>query len=259
MTLTQNAHDLAREGLYRFFAGVLSDPRTARYALMREQMQLEWLRAATELLRDEAAPTELGFGEQPPEELQVEDAWTFLSLERHHRMAEYERVFGLMSCRECPPYETEYQPNNEPFFRSQQMADVAGFYNAFGLVTPPNCSERPDHLPLQLEFMAFLLMKTRLARLSDDQANWHEQAEICEEAARKFFAEHLAWWVPSFTRGLRHKAGDGLFTELADALAAFITLERQRYGLPSAKLPVRPEADTEPEEEGCAGCSLKGQ
>ena len=259
MTLTPYAHDLAREGLYRFFAAVLSDPRTARYALMRDSMNLNWLQAATELLREEQAPASLGFGEQPPEELSVDDVWTFLNLDRKHQMAEYQRVFGLMSCRECPPYETEYHPNNEPFFRSQQMADVAGFYNAFGLVTPPNCSERPDHLPLQLEFMAYLLMKARLARQSDDQAGWHDQVEVCAETAQKFFAEHLAWWVPSFTRGLRHKAGDGLFAELADALAAFITLERQRYGLPPAKLPVHPDADAELEEEGCAGCTLKGK
>ena len=71
--------------------------------------------------------------------------------------------FGLVLTRECPPYETEYHPSSEPFFRSQEMADVAGFYRAFGLETAQAARERPDYLGLELEFMAFLLLKKRLA------------------------------------------------------------------------------------------------
>ena len=40
--------------------------------------------------------------------------------------AEYDRVFGLVPCKECPPFETEYHRGTEPFFRAQQLADVAG-------------------------------------------------------------------------------------------------------------------------------------
>src|SRR5215471_7900315 len=60
MTATNTAYDLAREGLYRFFAGAFSDPRTPRYTLMREMMNLNWLQTAMELLREEVAPGQLG-------------------------------------------------------------------------------------------------------------------------------------------------------------------------------------------------------
>ena len=125
--------------------------------------------------------------------------------------AEYDRVFGLVVPKECPPYETEYHPTQETFVRSQQMADIAGFYRAFGIEPAQSSPERPDHLALELEFMAFLLTKKRLALAAvelDPEAA--EQVSICDRAQRDFFRDHLAWWVPSFAAGLRRKAGGRL-------------------------------------------------
>lgn len=244
---------VAREGIYRYLAGALADPRESSKGRATWPTDLEWLGAAAELLRDEAgtdAPP-LGFGETPPERLRFGLLWTLQhDLTDDDWRAEYERVFGLMSCRECPPFETEFFPNHEPFFRSQQLADIAGFYQAFGLRVPANRSRRADHLELELEFMAFLLGKER-------RATTPEQAEVCQQAARTFFADHLAWWVPSFTRGLRAKAQDGYFAELAQVLSAFITLERCRWGLPAPTVPMtpKPDADAGDTAEGCTGCT----
>lgn len=243
----------AREGIYRFLAGALSDPRQPDLEVHDDGSLLDWLQAAAELLRADACEVKapLGFGEQPAERLRFGLLWSFRQdLSPTERQLEHERVFGLMSCRECPPFETEFFPNSEPFFRSQQMADIAGFYQAFGLRTPANRSLRPDLLPLELEFMAFLMMKERLAETPT-------AAEICRQAARGFFAEHLAWWVPSFTRGLRAKAGEGYYAELAKVLSAFIALERQRFGLPAPASPLEPRADLANEDEACASCSAR--
>src|SRR5262249_16104379 len=143
--------------------------------------------------------------------------------------AEYDRIFGLVLCRECPPYETEYHPSAETFLRAQQLADIAGFYRAFGLEPSRSRPERPDHIALELAFMAFLGRKGREAQSGAEKA---EEVRVCADAQRKFFRDHLAWWLPFFTTGLRHKAEHGFYAEVGRALAAFLPLERSRLNVP---------------------------
>lgn len=247
---------LAREGIYRFLASALTDPRHPSRIDFFNPESLYYLQAAAELLRLESAAftDQLGFGEIGPERLNFRTLWTlFHDLSFEEWRTEYERVFGLMSCRECPPFETEFQPNNEPFFRTQQLADIAGFYHAFGVQAPANASERPDHLTLELEFMALLLMKERLASADDlgRSRGW-----LCAEAAKSFFEAHLAWWVPSFAKGLRFKAGEGYYAELAQVLASFVTFERRWFGMEAPQAPMQPTPDLEADAGlDCAGCA----
>ena len=247
----------AREGIYRFLAAALTDPRYAQTVNYFTTENLNFLQSAAQLLRQEVAgkPTTFGFGEVKEDRLSFQTLWVLyhdLTLEEY--TLEYERIFGLMTCRECPPFETEFQPNSEPFFRSQQLADIAGFYHAFGLQPPASRSVRHDALSLELEFMAFLFMKARLAA-SEAQAEQNEA--MCLETARSFFEAHLAWWVPSFTRGLRAKAGEGYLAELAQVLAAFITIERRIFDLPAPEMPMQPKPDAEAGEPlECANCSV---
>jgi TorA maturation chaperone TorD len=253
------AVDLAREGVYRFLAALLSDPRHPRFMLVRAE-QPSWLHDAAALLRECVSDDiELGFGELPPDRFHFERVLTCLEVLSGDPRNEYNRVFGLLSCRECPPYETEFQPNNEPFFRSQQMADIAGFYRAFGLMSPNTHSERPDHVCLELEFMAYLLMKKRLAaaQLAEPGDDAEDHAAVCLEAAQKFFRDHLAWWLPSFAQGLQHRAESGLYAAVGELLAAFLPIERVRFGLEPPRCPVEPTPEPpEDPRSGCSGCAL---
>src|SRR5262249_17020223 len=152
---------------------------------------------------------------------------------------------------------TEYHPASETFFRAQQLADIAGFYQAFGLETAEAEPERPDHVALELEFMAFLLLKQRLML---DPANPDpeaaEHAETCPAAQAAFFRDHVAWWVPSFATGLRRKAGCGFYAAVAQVLLALAPLERARFGVAAPRLPLQPALIERPEEQaGCTACS----
>jgi TorA maturation chaperone TorD len=199
----------------------------------------------------------LGFGELPAEALDLADIVAELDRPPDELCAEYDRVFGLVYARECPPYETEYCPTSEPFYRAQQMADVAGFYRAFGLTGAEARPERPDHLANELEFMAVLFLKNRLA-LDEALPEAAEHIAVCDNAQADFFREHLAWWVPSFAAGLRRKAGDGLYAALGRVLAAFLPAERSRFGVKAPQAPVRPALIERPEEDaGCAGCAAQ--
>jgi TorA maturation chaperone TorD len=253
------ALDLARECLYRFLAAALGPPSSESFGLVRDPEAQGLARAAADLLRAEAStqPLDLGFGEFPVDALTLAPLLAELHRSEEELAAEYQRVFGLVLCRECPPYETEYYPNSEPFFCSQQMADVAGFYAAFGLATAQARPERPDYLGLELEFMAFLHLKKRLALGSaDPNPAAVEQAQVCDEAQRNFFRDHLAWWVPSFATGLRRKAGGGFYAALGEVLAALLPVERGRLGALPPRLPLQAAVLERPEEQAaCAGCS----
>jgi TorA maturation chaperone TorD len=253
------AIDLARECLYRFLAAALTDPRADGWALVLDPDSGSVAAYAAELLRDEAVaePAALGFGELPPGDLDLAPLLAELGRPRDEQATEYDRVFGLVPSPECPPYETEYHANAEPFFRAQQLADVAGFYRAFGLAPSRGSPERPDHLALELEFTAFLLLKKRLAaRAADGDNGSADRVQVCADAEAAFFRDHLAWWVPSFATGLRRKAGDGPYAALGRVLAALMPIERLRYGVASPRLPLRAASIEPPEEQaGCAACS----
>ena len=255
----QNADDLARECLYRFLAAALEDPLFQDQSILAEERGQKLAREAASFLREEAQGQAMvqSFGELSIDHLELD---TFLDLCRcngHERASDYDRIFGLVPARECPPYETEYLSSSEPFMRAQQLADIAGFYRAFGLEPGRSHPERPDYLPLELEFMAILLMKKRLARSSATaDPQWVENTAVCAEAEHTFFREHLAWWVPAFTMGLRRKAVDGYYAALTIVLAAFVCLERNRLGVPPPRLAIQPAPIESPEEqEGCAACA----
>ncbi len=69
-----------------------------------------------------------------------------------------------------------------------RLADVAGFYRAFGMGVS---GERPDHVVAELEFLALALLSEADA-LDDDR---HDQAEITGDAIRMFLRDHIGVWI----------------------------------------------------------------
>lgn len=244
------AVDLAREALYRFLAAAVAGPRNPNWELVQNPDCRRAACDAADLLRSEAGEVSLGFGELPPALLTLQPLDRAVEESPDTIADEYVHVFGLIGAKECPPYETEYHATSEPFFRAQQMADVGGFYRAFGLDTSSRLPERPDHLALELEFMAFLLAKRRWARDS-------EQVAVCADAEADFFRDHLAWWVSSLAAGMRRLAGTGFYAAVGQALGAFLPLERARFGVAPPRMPLQTTSVEErPEQaEECAGCT----
>jgi TorA maturation chaperone TorD len=250
------ATNLARECVYRFLASVLSDPLSGRWDICLSPENQRLAQDAADLLRDEACgqAVRMGFGELPLSCLDMRPLLRELVRPIDELREQYERVFGLVHARECPPYETEYHQTIEPFFRAQQLADVAGFYRAFGLRESCANPDRPDHVALELEFMAFLVMKGRLAYRGDEPDSGQHEA-VCADAERQLFRDHLAWWLPSFVSGLRRKADGGMFGAAAQVLAAFLPVERARFQIAPARLALQPTLIERPDEQaGCLSC-----
>ena len=58
---------------------------------------------------------------------------------------EYTNVFGHTVSTDCPPYEAEYGQAHI-FQKSHTIADLRGFYKAFGVAPNPEMKDRPDHV-----------------------------------------------------------------------------------------------------------------
>ena len=105
------------------------------------------------------------------------------------------RSFGHSISKDCPPYENEYYASRDVTFRSQRLADIAGFYHAFNLDRSSTARDRIDHLSFEAEFVQILIARQLYAT---DQGLDDAHAESCRQAQRRFFAEHLGWWLPAF-------------------------------------------------------------
>ena len=78
------------------------------------------------------------------------------------------------------------------------IADVSGFYLAFGFALPDSAASPPDHLGAELEFMSLLHLKTGLAL----QRGWPDQVRITRSAIAAFLKDHLGRWAASFAAAL---------------------------------------------------------
>lgn len=84
-------------------------------------------------------------------------------------------------------YETEYG-RMRGMGKGTDLADIAGFYNAFGLsVDTENVHEVVDHISVELEFYAVLLLKEAALCEGADE----EGVFVVHDARKKFLADHL--------------------------------------------------------------------
>jgi TorA maturation chaperone TorD len=170
----------------------------------------------------------------------------------------YEANFGLLGGSKCPPYQTEFVHSKFTFQRSNMLADVAGFYNAFGLQTSSTHPDRPDHIVLECEFAAQLLRLAIDASASGssngtcDTCHSNEQVEVCLAALERFLSEHVVWWFPAFAKLLAHQDSDGFYAAVARFLAAFVAAERALAGIEPPGQTPQPSPIENPDE--CSGC-----
>ena len=101
----------------------------------------------------------------------------------------YVTLTTFSSSPDCPAFESAYF-GNEPLRQTQRMADIAGFYRAFGVDATAG-GFRPDELPVELEFMAFLCLKEAYAA----EHLGAPRTGQAKKAQRVFLEEHLGRFV----------------------------------------------------------------
>lgn len=140
----------------------------------------------------------------------------------------YRRIFGHTARGGVPAYETEYGEDSL-FEPPQEMSDLGGFYQAFGLTLRSSEHERIDHISCECEFMLFLARKEAYALVQADAS----MLEETRRASRLFLRHHLGRWAPAFGGRLARGDRGGFYGALGELLVAFVTQECARVGVPA--------------------------
>lgn len=234
---------LARSALYGFLAAVFRHPEASLFRSLEDPAERNALREAGALVGG------------PQSERIMERANTLheraRTTDRSALITEFIRLFGHTSRGIVPPYETEYGSGG-PFSQPQEMSDIAGFYNAFGLALDPTRHERFDHICCELEFMCFLCARQACAIEAGDNDG---EAEIAR-TQRIFLRDHLARFGCTFFMRVQNESSSTWHGAAAALGLAYLEAECHRLSVAAQRvyLPLRP-IDTFDVPMACGSCA----
>lgn len=152
-----------------------------------------------------------------------------------------------------PLYEGEYG-RQRMVGKTPVLADLSGFYNAFGFAVASgdegNGAESGDHIAVELEFMAVLLLEEAALSVSGDA----EGMSIVREARRKFLLDHLG----GFARGILRRpelARSAAYTAAMNFVSTRVEGQCVGFGIDPPALEGGGSAG-EPEDMKCGDCAL---
>jgi len=100
--------------------------------------------------------------------------------------------------------------------------EVRRFMAEVGFSVPPETGELPDHIGVEMAFMAELARREADACAAGDQ----ETADFAASVQRRFLAAHLGRWAGRFAHKVRSRAKTPFYAAMAELLAGFIAEER---------------------------------
>ncbi len=201
---TAARHSAAIDGLklkalaYRALGGLLSDAPSADAA------QLDELASYLDLLgwRDAAAAARSSLA-------------AFIAAPEEAR-AQHSRIFHRSL---PPPYETTYTSGGSV----SDLADIAGFYRAFGMAVQ---GEKADHVAAELEFLSYLLVK-EVHAIDQRQP---DRAAISRDARIKFLAAHAGTWLPLLLAQMEKVSPGDAYSHLVRAAHLAISADAGELG-----------------------------
>jgi len=227
--VTEANDGLARSAVYRLLAQVLSYPTPA----------------GVEQLLEEDVPLALALApilSGPVGTLVADLAAALEGVTREALERAYLTAFTHVHSADCSLYETDYTAARV-WRQSQELADLGGFYRAFGV---EERMERPDHVAVELEFLHLLAYKAAWAAATHDR----EHVRTCERAREAFLADHALRWMPGLLERLEVLGAGGPYAAVARLARRFLSDEAARFGLRTDAGPTPTPAAHEGEAEG---------
>lgn len=158
--------------------------------------------------------------------------------------AEYVALFD--GAVRCPPCEGAYGPP-QMAGKAALLADIAGFFAAFGLEPSQGQPDVEDHVATELEFMSALAVKEAWA-LAEGH---HEHAEISRDAAARFLTDHLGRWAAAFATALTTASEAAYYRAVAALLDAWVKADAATLGATPTPLAATPGDRVEPHAFEC--------
>lgn len=226
------AATLHRAGTYRVLGGAFAYPTRER---------IEDLARAAATLAVTAPPGP------------VRDALARFSAAAYRADAESvggEYVFLFDRQVRCPAYEGAWGDGGEIAGRVARLADIAGFYRAFGVEPAGAQPESEDHVVPELEFVSVLALKEAWAL----DAGRNEDVAITRDAAGKFLTEHLGRWAPAFAAELAGASALPYYAAAARLLAEWMRAEIATLG--ATPSPVGGRSGVDPVQAETFACPM---
>ena len=172
---------------------------------------------------------------------------------------EWASLFGVEEGLTVSPYQLTYLPG--PLMTTvRQLADLRGFYEAFGLSIVEGYNDRADHICFLTEFASHLCGREAYLRMEGDR----EGVRVVVGAQRGFFEDHLGRWYWRFADEVS-KRDDGFYAALGDLLATLVEAEIDRLDLEPDWVPDDPEVIEWTEDvfgdsgRSCGGCGADAE
>jgi TorA maturation chaperone TorD len=120
----------------------------------------------------------------------------------------------------APPYESYYQ-DPEGFVRSWIVIQLENEYARAGLNVARSFKEPPDHVAIELEFMAFLCSIEAESHETNNQSG----VKSSLERQNKFLNLHLGNWYPMLAQAVKEAPTHGLYTLTVEVTNTFLQYE----------------------------------
>ena len=194
-----------RQVMYQFFGSLFLYPNGERLASLQTAVQ--------ELQKEDELWSAFPFRASW---LRLLDRLATLPVDKNVSVEEeYVQLFSVNP--KAIPNESVYI-NPEGGARGLIIAHLEEEYTAAGLAVSPAAVESPDHIAVELEFMAFLCDQEVAAwEAGDDEA-----AEQAHRQQRKFLNNHLKKWFPGFARNTKAANPAHLYGIVIEAAFAFL-------------------------------------
>jgi putative dimethyl sulfoxide reductase chaperone len=144
---------------------------------------------------------------------------------------DFEALFRVPGYRYLSPYESVYRSEGaggRGCLCGPEAVAVERLYLKEGLGPKGEFSELPDHVGVELEFMAILCLKAVKAMQTNDAAS----AQDYQHQQYCFFMEHLTPWVSLLAERLASQAQTSLYRFLGNFLNLFLELETDLHSQP---------------------------
>ncbi len=162
------------------------------------------------------------------------------------------RVYNRLFVGPLPPlahpYESVYRTPD-----ARLMGDVTRqvieAYAGAGLALPDGSRDMPDHVTVELEFMAYLAAGEAAARVEGDLA----LAATHLQRQAVFLRDHLTPWIPYFCHRVIEANRDGYYGQAATVLAGFVVRDLQVVAAEWRAVSGRPSPSAASDQPSAAG------